>query len=220
MISKNSNFIIIGPSGSGKGTQAEFISQNFGGQKHLVMGELLRKIADQGTDLGKKIKETIIQGKWVEDKVVNQVIEETLKGIDKGKGIILDGYPRTVEQAKYLDGLLEKLDRSQPIVINLIVSPKSVVYRLLNRKVCDKCGQLYHPPESLSETKCKKCGGKLIRREDDTEEIIKKRLSEFREKAEDVIKYYREKGKVVDIDGEPTITEVSSQIKEKLENLL
>jgi adenylate kinase len=165
MISKNSNFIIIGPSGSGKGTQAEFVSQNFGGQRHLVTGELLREIASQETELGKKIKKTINYGKWVEDKVVNQVIRETLEKTDKNQGLILDGYPRAVEQAKYLDELLKKLDRFQPIVINLIVSPKSVVYRLLNRKICDKCGQLYHPPESLSETDCKKCGGKLTRRE-------------------------------------------------------
>jgi len=219
MISQNSNFIIIGPSGSGKGTQAEFISQNFGGQKHLVMGELLREIAGGETDLGKKIKKTINQGKWVEDKVVNQVIKETLEVIDKNKGVILDGYPRTVEQARYLDELFKRLDRTHPIVVNLIVLPKSVVYRLLNRKVCDKCGMLYHPPESLSETECKKCGGKLVRREDDTEEVIKKRLSEFHEKAKDVIEYYREKGKVVDIDGEPAISEVSSQIKKALEKI-
>lgn len=219
MISKNSNFIIIGPSGSGKGTQAEFISQNFGGQKHLVMGELLREIAGQETDLGMKIKKTINCGKWVEDKLANQVIKEALEKIDETRGVILDGYPRTVEQAKYLDELLKKLDRGQLIVINLIVSPKSVVYRLLNRKVCDKCGQLYHPPESLERKKCKKCGGKLARREDDTEGVIKKRLSEFREKAKSVVEYYKKKGKVVDINGEPIIPEVSNQIKEKLKSL-
>lgn len=219
MISKNSNFIIIGPSGSGKGTQAEFISKNFGGQKHLVAGELLREISDQENDLGKKIKKTINAGKWVEDELVNQVIKEVLSKLDKTEGVIIDGYPRTVEQAKYLDNLMSQLGRSQPIVVNLIVSPKSVVYRLINRKVCDKCGALYHPPQSLSETVCEKCGGKLVRRQDDTEEVIKKRLSEFAEKTKNVTDYYREEGKVIDIDGEPAIPKVSAQIKQKLENL-
>ncbi len=219
MITKSTNFIVIGPSGSGKGTQAEFISQNFGSQKHLVMGELLREISGQENDLGRSIKATINQGKWVEDKLVNQVIYETIQKLKKDEGIILDGYPypRTVEQAKYLDGMFQKMDRSQPIVINLIVSPRSVVYRLINRRVCDKCNALYHPPESLSQNSCEKCGGKLIKREDDTEEVIKKRLSEFREKAEDVIDYYKKEGTVIDIDGEPPIPEVSAQIKEKLE---
>lgn len=217
MIKKSDNLIIIGPSGSGKGTQAEFISKTYA-QKHLVMGEILREMTKNDDSLARQISETINKGRWVSDNLVNKAITEVIKQISNDKGIILDGYPRTVAQAECLKKLYLKVDRSQPVVINLIVKPESVVYRLLNRKVCDKCGRLFHPPESLSEVKCKKCGGKLIRREDDTEEVIKKRLSEFNKKAEKVIDYYRQDKKVIDIDGEPKITEVSRQIKEKLDN--
>lgn len=216
MIKKNTNFIIIGPSGSGKSTQAEFIKKLYG-QKHLVMGDLLREIENQETNLSREIKEKIQKGEWVSDEIVNQVIKDRISKEEKNQGLIIDGYPRTVSQAEYLEKIFANQRRNTPILININISEKSVVFRLLNRKVCDKCGKLYYPPKSLSQTNCDKCDGRLVRREDDTEKIIKKRLSEFSKKAKNVIDYYRNNGKVIDINGESEISEVSKEIKEKLE---
>lgn len=212
------NFIIIGPSGSGKGTQAEIIAKKYH-LVHFIMGEALNKIIKENNEIGKKIDNDIKAGKWVPDNIINNIVKDHIEKIDHNQGIIFDGYPRTIEQAEYLDNILTQKGRSKALVINLNVSPKTVTYRLLNRKVCSNCKTLYHPPESLKETECIKCGGKLVKRQDDNEEAIQKRLSEYKEKTQKVINYYQKNNQVINIDGEPEIEKVANEIENNLKEI-
>jgi adenylate kinase len=216
MISKDQNIVIIGPSGSGKGTQAEFIVKTYG-QKHIIAGDVLREITLGNSTFGKLIKEKITQGIFIDDKLVNEAIMQKVKDVPKDQGIIIDGFPRTIGQAKYLEELIGEEGKKVPIAIYLNVSEKSVTYRMVNRRVCESCGELYHPPKSMSLKSCEKCAGKLIKRVDDNEEAIQKRLRQFREEVMPVINFYRAKNRIIDIDGEPEIVKVSQEIKEKLD---
>jgi adenylate kinase len=214
MITPNSNIVLLGASGSGKGTQAEKLSQDFC-LKHLEMGEILRALSRKDSSLGKKILEKVSSGQWVEDEQVNEIIEAKMKKIPKDQGIIFDGFPRTIGQAEFLEKEIRKDGRKKPLVIYLWVRPEKLIYRLLNRKVCDKCNRLFYPPQSLRKSKCD-CGGKLVRREDDTEAVIKNRIKEYEEKTEKLISFYRKKGNLYKINGEPSIEEVWDELKRAL----
>jgi adenylate kinase len=217
MLSQDSNIIIIGPSGSGKGTQAEFIAETYG-QEQLITSDALKKLARNNSNLGRLVKEKMAQGFFLDDDIVNQVVLQQIKTVPQSQGVVVDGSPRSIGQAEFLEKIFAELNRKMPLVVNLNVSEKSVIFRLINRRMCEKCGELYHPPKSLSLKLCEKCGGKLIKREDDNEEAIQKRLKEYREKVTPVIDFYRARNRLIDIDGEPEIEKVSQEIKEKLKN--
>lgn len=214
MISPDTNVVLLGASGSGKGTQAEKLSQEFG-WKHLEMGQILRELSKEDSPLGKKVNHKVSSGEWVQDELVNEIIEAEIKKVSKGIGIIFDGFPRTSAQAKFLKKILIQEKRKLPIVINLWVRSEKLVYRLLNRRICDKCSQLYYPPKSLNQKSCS-CGGKLVRRDDDTEEIIKKRISEYEEKTEKLTDFYRKEGRLIKVNGEPDIKQVWDSLRDAL----
>ncbi len=210
--------IIVGPPGGGKGTYSERISEKYD-IPHIASGDIFREELKEGTDLGKKIEKYVESGDLVPDEIVNDVMKKRLKKSDCDEGFILDGYPRTSEQATALDEIVE-ID----LVINLNVAEKVVVNRLSSRRVCSECGAIYNtqfmPPEEKGI--CDECGGDLYQREDDKPDVIKKRLEGYRKKTHPLLEHYREKGIVEDINIpeerpiDEILEEVYSAIEEKL----
>jgi adenylate kinase len=209
--------ILMGLSGAGKGTQAEFLVKKFGFD-YIVMGDLLRKEACKNTKLGKKINEIInIRGELVPDQIAFQLIKNKILKIPKGKNIIIDGYPRTLHQVKDLDQILQKLGKINLVVLNIKISDKTAIARLSRRLVCPVCSAIYVENKIK---KCLKCGVDLIKRKDDTPERIKKRLSWAHKDLDLVIKFYKKRGVLIDINGEKEPKEVHQQIIQNLRKYL
>ncbi|KXB06958.1 adenylate kinase [candidate division MSBL1 archaeon SCGC-AAA382C18] len=212
------NIVVFGPPGGGKGTNSRKISEELD-IPHIATGDIFRKEVNEGTYLGKKIEEYVEAGDLVPDDVVNKVVEKRLSGPDCEEGFVLDGYPRTKEQAEALADVAEI-----EVVVNLDVSDDVIINRLSSRRVCSDCGEIYNlefkPPEE--EGICDKCGGELYQREDDTPEVIKKRLEEYKERTRPLLGYYRDKGVVVDVtvQEERPIEEVQQEVLEKTKNAL
>ena len=185
--------IILGPHGAGKGTQAKLICEHYGIAR-ISTGDIFREHMRNSTDFGKKVKTYMATNVYVPDKLTNVVIGVKLKQY-KSKGFILDGYPRTLDQAKFLDALLAELKIKIDAVINLQVNKEELIKRLIRR-------------------------GEKEGRTDDTEEGIRSRMHEYETKAEPVIGYYRKKGKVIDINGDQPIEKVFKDIKQVLDKLI
>ncbi len=198
--------VLLGPPGSGKGTQGEKLSALLG-VPHIVMGDIIREVSREESELGNKVKSYLNKGLLVPNKIVIELLKKKLRRRDC-EGFILDGYPRTTVQAEALEEILkpEKLD----LAIYLNVDEKEIIKRISYRRQCPKCGMVYHllfnPPKK--DEICNKCGSKLFQREDDKEEIVKKRIMEYRKKTEPLINYYREKGILEIVDGNKSIDEV------------
>ncbi|MGE5308949.1 MAG: adenylate kinase [Deltaproteobacteria bacterium] len=189
------NIVLLGPPGAGKGTQAKVLAKKLN-VPHISTGDLLRDNVARGTELGAKAKDYMNKGLLVPDELVLQILGERLKAADIKKGFILDGYPRNLNQAKELDGLMARLGLKIDRVIDLVTSESVIVQRLSGRLVCRSCGALFHrknmPPKK--EGVCDACGGELYQRADDKEETIRKRLTVYREEVAALLKYYEEKG--------------------------
>lgn len=213
------NLVIIGPPGSGKGTQASRIARELG-LIHLAPGDIFREFASRGTELGKRIRGYLEKGELVPDEIVNSVIKGKLSEVGR-KGFILDGYPRTVNQAICLEKILSELGLRLDAVILLEVSEEEVVKRISLRRVCLKCGAVYHlinnPPKSPG--KCDRCGGMLYQREDDREEVVRERIRVYEERTKPVIKYYEDKGLLIRVDGSKGIYEVHEEILSKISEI-
>lgn len=196
--------VFLGPPGAGKGTLALEISK-LSDIVHISTGDLFRSAIKNGTELGKKIKAVIESGALVSDDLTVELLKERLKKDDWKKGFILDGFPRTIAQAEALSNLVE-LD----YVINLDISDEEVIERLSGRRVCSKCGHSFHIKfmKPKLESICDSCGSSLITREDDKREAIEKRLKTYAEQTYPLIKYYKEKGLLVDIDARPSTAEI------------
>jgi len=209
------NFIIFGPQGSGKGTQADILSDKLK-IPHISTGDIFRENIKNQTGLGQKAKKYMDVGQLVPDDIVIEMIKDRLDQADCGQGFILDGYPRTIPQAEALDRII-KIDK---VVMEVWISDEESIKRLSGRRTCPKCGAIYHlafnPPQK--ENKCDKCGSALIVREDDSEPVIRKRLSQYHEQTEPLKEYYQKQGKLIKIDGMPPIAEVTKEILEKLRN--
>ncbi|RLI88670.1 MAG: adenylate kinase [Archaeoglobales archaeon] len=214
------NLILLGPPGSGKGTQAKFIVEKYG-IPQISTGDMLREAVAKGTELGKKAKEYMDKGQLVPDEVVIGIVKERLKQPDCEKGFILDGFPRTLPQAEALDKMLEELGKKIDGVINIHVPEEEVVKRIVNRRSCRNCGAVYHliynPPKE--EGKCDKCGGELYQRDDDKEETVRNRYKVYRDQTEPLIDYYQKKGLLYNVDGTKTIEEVSKEVEAILEKI-
>ena len=212
--------VLFGPPGAGKGTQAERISREMG-IPHIATGDMFREAVAKGTELGRKAQEYMRRGELVPDEIVNEMVRERISMPDCSKGFILDGYPRTVNQAKALDEMLAEMGRKVDVVLNLSVSDDEVVKRLSYRRICRRCGAIYHlinnPPRR--EGVCDRCGGELYQREDDREEVIRRRLRVYYEQTEPVLRYYAERGILRDIDGNGTVDEVWERVKKALEEV-
>jgi len=214
------NLIFLGAPGAGKGTQAKFIAEKYG-IPQISTGDMLREAVAKGTELGKKAKEFMVQGKLVPDEIVIGIVKERIRQKDCEKGFILDGFPRTVAQAEALDRLMAEMGKKIDAVININVSEEEVVKRVVNRRVCRKCGAIYHliydPPKK--EGICDKCGGELYQRDDDREEVVRERFAVYRKSTEPLIDYYRKKGVLFDVDGAKDIEGVRKQVISILEKL-
>jgi adenylate kinase len=204
--------IIFGPQGCGKGTQAEKLAARLG-ICHITMGDILREEVKSQSELGKKIESIINQGNLVPDDLALDLLTKKLSGADCSKGFVLDGYPRNIAQAKFLDEIV-KLDYA--LEINL--PDEESIQRISGRRTCSNCGYVYHlkynPPKN--EEVCDKDGSKLIIRNDDQPEVIKKRLAVYHNETEPIRGYYEQQGIYLAVDGLPPIPEVTQEIFSKL----
>jgi adenylate kinase len=206
------NLIMLGPQGSGKGTQAKKIAQKYG-LIHISTGDIFRENIKNKTELGKKIEELINKGQLVSDNLTNQIVKETLSKMTEG--YILDGYPRNIEQAKFLYKIA-KID----MVIDLEISDDEAILRIASRRMCEKCKEGYNTISIKPKVEgvCDKCGGKLIQRDDDKPESVKRRLDAYHNLTTPLQDYYRNEGILIEVDGTPSIDEVFEDVVEEIEN--
>ena len=201
------NLIIFGPPGAGKGTQSASITQKYQ-LAHISTGDIFRENLKQNTSLGLEAKKFMDEGKLVPDSVVNNMVKDKLEQV--GEKFLLDGYPRTINQAEFLDENKIKID----FVLVLEVSDEEVLKRLSLRATCKKCGNVFHEIFSPSKIKdvCDLCAGELYTRDDDKPEVIKKRLETYKKETEQLINYYDKQKKTLKIDGNPPIDMVTAEI--------
>lgn len=204
--------VLLGPPGSGKGTQGERLAQAFGVPR-ISTGDILRRNVAQGTDLGKKAQAYMDAGKLVPDDLVIAMTAERLKEPDARTGFILDGFPRTIAQA-------EALSKLTPIdaVVNLFLEPEELIKRSAGRRVCPNCDSVYHvlsnPPKKLGI--CDKCGTALVTRPDDREEVVRTRIETYDRQTAPLIHYYRERGALREVYASGMIGEISQRVLEAL----
>ncbi len=208
--------IFLGAPGAGKGTQATAASRELN-LAHIATGDLFRQALEQGTELGMQAEAYMEKGQLVPDGITVQMVLEKMKTTGDRAGVILDGFPRNLEQAKALD---EALDDKKSIdkVVYIKVPEKELQRRLSDRWVCRRCQAVYRAGESaaVASEKCERCGGELYQRPDDTAETVKKRLEVYFARTEPLIDYYAQEGKLVEIDGEGSVAEVTGRIKAAL----
>ena len=198
--------MFVGPPGAGKGTQAVRIAARYG-IPHISTGDMLREEMKNGTTLGQQAKAFIEAGELVPDDVIIGMVKERVGRPDAANGFLLDGFPRTREQAEALENI-EALDA----VVNINVPDEKLVHRICGRRVCRDCGATYH--ESMLENlhQCPKCGGALYVRDDDKEEIVRQRISVYKQKTQPLIEYYTEKGLLHDVVGSGGIDDITEAI--------
>lgn len=212
------NVVLLGPPGAGKGTQAQFICQDYG-IKQIATGDMFRAARTKQTELGKKVEAYMLAGKLVPDDVVIEVVDERLWQSDCDKGFLLDGFPRTVAQADALEKLLAKRQKRLDAVLSFQVPDDVIVKRLSGRRVCNSCGANYHVDfaPSRKEGVCDKCGGEIIQRKDDTEQTIKERLKVYKDQTQPLIDYYQKRGLLKLIDGQGEVSEIRNRVRSHLE---
>ncbi|HUG42948.1 MAG TPA: adenylate kinase [Acidobacteriota bacterium] len=201
--------ILFGSPGAGKGTQARRLVQEFG-LKHISTGEILRAEVRDGSELGKKVQEIMEAGELVPDELVNEIIRKRMNDSHCESGFLLDGYPRTVQQAEELRAIAGE---SPVFVINLLVDEKVILDRLSGRLSCPQCGKIYNVASSASAGgACENCGAQLVQRRDDRGEIIAERLRIYREQTRPVINFYSSRGNYFVVDGSREVGEVFQSV--------
>lgn len=195
--------ILLGAPGAGKGTQADILCRELN-LVHIASGDLFREAVSAGTALGKQAKAFMEKGLLVPDDITISLIREKISGLGSGKGVLLDGFPRTLEQARALDKDLEGQGKKVDRAVYIKASEAELLRRLSGRWICRQCQAPYHmqsaPPKVAG--KCDKCGGELYQRADDTAETVKKRLEVYFAQTAPLIDYYRRAGKLVEVNGE------------------
>jgi len=205
--------VLLGPPGAGKGTQAQVLSKDLQAP-HVSTGDMLREALKAATPLGLQAKGYMEKGGLVPDDVVIALVEERLSKSDAGKGFILDGFPRTPEQAKSLDRSLEKMKKPLDLVLYFKTSLEIILMRLTGRRVCGQCGKNYHLKnfKPKAEGICDACGGKLVQRPDDKEETIRQRLKVYEDQTAPLIDYYSRKGLLQEVSGDLDVKELNAQL--------
>ncbi|MDD4606878.1 MAG: nucleoside monophosphate kinase [Patescibacteria group bacterium] len=211
------NLAILGPPGAGKGTQANLLEKKFK-LAHIETGDILRERAQKKDKLGREIQQTMLEGKLVSSDLLMKTIDKYIKKISKKKGILLDGTPRKLSQAKDLDKLFKKHQRELSKFIFLDIDQKTSVKRLLKRRVCLKCDKSFILGQTLKKTakNCPICGGKIFQRPDDNPASLKKRWQVFSRETRPVMAYFKKQNKLILINGEQTIKEVHQNIIKQL----
>jgi len=214
------NLDLLGPPGSGKGTQGERLQEDFR-LPYYATGDILRAAVREGSELGTKAKEFMDRGDLVPDEVMVDLIAERVSREEAADGFILDGFPRTTGQAEALDAKLEELGRGLSAAILIEVSDDEVIRRLSGRRVCVKEGHIFHvefdPPKN--EGVCDICGAQLEIRDDDKPEVVRHRLEQYHGKTEPLVSYYEERGLLRPVDGALAPEEVNDRIRAMLATL-
>jgi adenylate kinase len=205
------NLIVLGPPGAGKGTQAGRFAQAHGIPK-ISTGDILREAVSAGTELGRLATATMDAGKLVSDQVMIGIVRERLARPDAAKGFVLDGFPRTVAQARELDRMIN--GRGPLVVIDIVVPLDELVRRLSHRRVCGTCG---FTSASDAETACQRCGGPLVQRSDDGDEVVRKRLQVYEQDTKPLVAYYRRRPTFRAIDGNRPPDEVAAALEAAVE---
>lgn len=203
------SYIFLGPPASGKGTQAKKLAEEFGlvyfgtgdlmrteAKKHTPYGEIFQKVFDLG------------QGNLVNDDTVLEFVKTKLTEFGDSKSFVFDGFPRTIKQADFLDNFLNH----HLTVFNIQVSEESIVERSSTRKICENCSKIFFKA-SPDKKNCEVCGGELVQRQEDTPEVVIKRLEVYNRETAPLIEYYKNKNSLIELDGEPTIDEVEKDIE-------
>jgi adenylate kinase len=205
--------VLLGGPGAGKGTQAERLSRALG-IPQVSTGDLFRENLKKETELGLLAKGYMERGELVPDEVTVGMVRERLARPDASRGVILDGFPRTIAQAEALEALLAELGHRLAVVPNIQVTEDVLLARLAGRWTCRRCGAMYHrlfsPPQE--DGVCDKCGGELYQRPDDTPETQKHRIAVYLEQTAPLIDYYREKGLLAEVDGRPGIDQIQAEL--------
>ncbi len=214
--------ILLGAPGAGKGTQAKWLAERYG-IPQISTGDILRDNVARGTELGKQAKAVMESGKLVSDDLVEAMVADRLKQADCNRGFILDGFPRTVPQAEWLDKHLssnvqffenQKPCRIPPVVVNIRVGYNQLLQRLTGRRSCPACGRIYNvyfqPPKA--EGVCDVDGGKLVTRKDDTEEVISQRLKAYEAQTLPLTDFYRAKGQLREVNGEGSVDAITQEM--------
>ncbi len=211
------NIVLLGAPGTGKGTQAQYVSVRFN-IPIISPGDILRQEIKNGSELGRKAQSYVKSGKLVPDKIIVDMIKKKIADKVCSNGFILDGFPRNLNQAEALDDMLESMGKGIDRAIYFNILEDKIVERLSGRRVCRECGETYHllydPPEN--DTLCDKCGGKLYQRDDDKPKIIKKRLSTYRGDTAPIIDYYRKKDYYLEINADDDIESIKNRILQEL----
>jgi len=209
------NVIFIAPPAAGKGTISDYLVKNYG-YEHLSTGDLLRKEVASGSKLGSEIDALISKGILVSDELIIKLVESKLEGELNGKLFILDGFPRTLTQARKLDEMLISMGVTNNVVIYLDISLAEATKRAIGRIVCSKCGRsfntYYKSARPLIEGVCDDCGAILEKRSDDTEETFKERYQTFLEKSTPIIEYYRDRNVLKEVNVEKSQEEITNDI--------
>lgn len=209
--------IIFGAPGVGKGTQAKIISKEMN-IPHISTGDILREAVSKGTEIGKKAQAVMDKGELVSDDLMGELIKEVLQTDKTKNGFILDGFPRTVTQAKVLDNILKELNYNSPILLNLTADDEVIIDRLSSRRACSNCGTIVNLKDLDDHSVCPNCGANdtLVKREDDKEEVVRNRIEVFKETTAPVLEHYKDKTKIITIDGTRPIEEIKNEIFKKL----
>ncbi|HEY8490378.1 MAG TPA: adenylate kinase [Dehalococcoidia bacterium] len=207
------HIVLLGAPGAGKGTQAETLVRETG-LLHVSTGDMIREAMQQGTEAGKQAKAYYDRGDLVPDGIIIRMLLDRIAQPDAAKGFILDGFPRNVEQARALDAALTERGGGIDRVLYIKVSREELLDRLSGRWLCRRCGAVYHekfqPPRTPGV--CDRCGGELYQRSDDTRETAENRLRVYFEQTAPLIDYYRERGKLVEVNGEQPVEAVGRDL--------
>lgn len=207
------NIILFGPPGAGKGTQADIIAERMN-IPTLSTGAMLRDAMKAGSPMGLAAKSAIEAGSLVSDEVVIGIVKDRISQPDCANGFILDGFPRTIQQAEALDAMGTKID----LVLDIEVPDEAIVERMSGRRLCSACGATYHVKFNPSEdgVTCDKCGAELTLRKDDKPEVVEHRLGVYHAETEPLVVYYKSKDLLVTVDGQQTPAEVTAEIMKVL----
>ncbi|TJX62307.1 adenylate kinase [Soehngenia saccharolytica] len=210
--------ILLGPPGAGKGTQASAIVKRYN-IPHISTGDIFRMNIKENTPLGKEVKSYLDAGLLVPDKLVVDIVRDRIRRSDCKNGFLLDGYPRTINQAEVLNQELAEMGTKLDAAINIFLDTQLLIERAVGRRLCKNCGATYHikfhPPKQ--DGICDICGGELYQRDDDKEETVKKRIEVYLTQTKPLIEYYKDKDLLVNIDGAQSIEDTFKEIINALE---